>query len=145
MKLGEFKHPVMVWSMYDETPVKLLDEQSRALGVDMESSAYSEVWSKAYHEQELELAASGLPDGVYRFTIDNSDIQEPGIVVMDGQLEPNSTAHAIYLAKLREYGADRGYIAKGEFGADDMRGWIDHRFIEAVEWRGESFKVTLGS
>ena len=120
MQIKDFQHPMMVWSMYDGTPMEEISDNSTR-----------EEIVEAFDSQELELDAPvGLASGIYDFSFYRSS-KKPyyGIVVMDGKFEPHATAHAIYLAQVDIY---RSLL-------------FDYVYIESLEWDGEKFVVSIGS
>ena len=83
----------------------------------------------------------GRPDGFHDFTIGQEGEESPaftGILVQNGKFAPHTSASAIYLAQCRREG-----VAALNWGRRVV--WVHHRFIEALEWRGDHFRVSLGS
>ena len=146
MKLGEFRHPVMAWSMYDDAPVEPEDRRIMREGLwnddYLESPEGKRRCLEAHLAQELELdAPQGAPDGFHDFTIGQEGEESPaftGILVQNGKFAPHTSASAIYLAQCRREG-----VAALNWGRRVV--WVHHRFIEALEWRGDHFRVSLGS
>ena len=131
MRIGEFHHPVMRWSMYNSSPVDRLYDDWQERGMEMDGNvAFAMAFSRAYDAQELELdAPHGMEDGIYDFRVEKRTVVFNGIVVKDGKFDPLLTAHAIYMAQYEFFGSSR----------------FDHVYIEAIRWDGFRFEVTIGS
>ncbi len=131
MKLSQFKHEVMQWSIYMPSAMDNLPKY----GTDKQ-------WREAYDAIDLDLSTNA-PDGNHPFVFDGG---VPGrchgcIVVKDGQFDAMATAEAIHQASLAE---------KESPGYNEMLGHVvpyHHRFIEDLTWDPETelFTVGLGS
>ena len=145
MRLGSFHHPVMHWSMYDETAADLEEQRIKQEGRwhddYLESPEGRERCRRAPLQQEMELEAQGAPDGIHEFVIGRRGEESPtlqGILVQDGKFLPHPTASAIYLAQVQLEGKEIT-----NWGRRVM--WVHHRFIEEITWEGDRFRVIMGS
>ena len=145
MKLGEFRHPVMRWSVYDNTAVDLEDQRIKQEGLwndeYLESPEGKRRCRQAHNAQEMDLQAGGAPNGIHSFVIGHEgegSTTFTGIPVQDGRLLPHTAASAIHLAQCQREG-----VAVLNWGRRVV--WVHHRFIEDLEWRGDRFRVILGS
>ena len=140
LRIRDFNHPAMVWSMYDDSSHRAAIDQISATippGADEdEAEAIFEsnrnLLKEAYDNQLLKLEApEGLPDGLYKFSIpQNPGISTGyGVVIRDGRFEPELTSHAIFLAQA-------GHHQSPSF---------DHVYIERLLWNGDFFEVSIGS
>ena len=137
LTIGDLKHPVMRWSMYDTSSYDSMVDRLVNEGklTEENEDEFRETFRRAHLALPLELdAPGGMDDGVYDFNFryePDSDITYHGVVIRDGHFDPEMTAHAIYLAQVRRFGSTR----------------FDHVYIESLTWNTESatFMVCIGS
>ena len=131
MKMGEFNHPRIRWSMYDNSP---MEELSQKLEREGREEPTREEFKEAFDAQHLELEA-GAPPGIHDFTIDDGrrvGETHHGIVINeDGRFDPHLTAHAIHIAQ-------RTRLCSQTY---------DYVYVEALQWDPEKqlFLVSMGS
>ena len=132
--------------MYDDTQAEMenrrIMREGRWNDDYLESPEGRRRCREAHLAQEMELGAGGAPDGTHSFVIgregERGSPRLTGILVQDGKFLPHATASAIHLAQCRREG-----VAVLNRGRPVV--WVHHRFIEALEWRGDHFRVSLGS
>ena len=130
MQAKDFNHPVMVWSIHDDAPIRALSQRLEQEG---RQEPTREEIQQAYGSQQLDLTTSA-PQGVHDFHLNgftDEDVTFHGIVVGEVGFDPHLTAHAVYIALRNIFGATR----------------LSHTFIEELNWDPDRnlFNVALGS
>ena len=147
MKVGDFHHPVMHWSMYDMALTNTLHKSMKGQPSQaFETEGFRELGLMVYNLQPIRLEVELTDDeemtegeppvapGMYdfQFRSERNAGRFHGIVVdEDGRFEPHMSAHAIYLAQVKKFGTAN----------------FDHVYIEGIKWDRENkcFQVTMGS
>ena len=130
MKTRDFNHPVMVWSIHDDTPIRQLTQK---LQQENRQEPTSEELQEAYGSQVLDLSTPA-PQGLHDFLLQgiaDEDVIFHGITVQEEEFDPHLTAHAVYIALRSAFGDTR----------------LSHIYIEELTWDPERslFLVGLGS
>lgn len=128
MKLEQFTHPVMSWEMTEEGPLEELQDRMEA----EDRQETGEEYQAAMNATEM-ILGTDAPPGIHDFHIDGIAPEQRfhGIVVNeDGELDPNLTAHSIYIAQQK--------LEKDS---------LCHIFIEDITWQPQEklFVVGVGS
>ena len=147
IRQSDFIHPVMGWTMYDRSLANQLREKVANQSPEaLETQAFREASRMVFELQPLDLDVRftsktpmnqrelPLVPGIYdfQFTLERDTRRFHGIVIdREGRLEPNMSAHAIYLAQVQRFGPSN----------------FEHVNIHALHWDPESatVHVVLGS
>ena len=132
MKLEEFNHPEMHWEMTEKSPLDDLEDRMEAGGRQETGEEYL-----AALNATVMVIETDAPPGIHDFHVDGMAPERRfhGIVVNEnGELDPNLTAHAVYIAQR----------------ALDLEFWsadepIHHVFIEDISWDPEMNAFIVGN
>ena len=140
MTLRDFHHPFMHWGSLDQAcyweahfnardtiPKDATPEEAQAIMDTNKESLHQE-----YLEQELILdVPEDLTDGVYSFSLNRAlghITMGYGLVIQDGKIDPNLTAHAVFITLARHLG-DRPNLQQ--------------TYINQVQWDGGRFQILV--